>query len=166
MPTCRLEISVKHSAVNSVTIIRSGIFSYHYFYISSRFKIPLYSASYNTIPNSHIGMVYLYTFFINRALITDTTRIIFLIAIQQVTASVVKWQEPMAADPEARVRFLALSNFLRSSASGTGSTQPREYNWEATWKKNGGSCLKSRDWGRRGSAALTTRHPVICKSWQ
>jgi hypothetical protein len=33
------------------------------------------------------------------------------------------------------VRFLALPDFLRSSGSGTGSTQPREYNWEATRKK-------------------------------
>jgi hypothetical protein len=26
-------------------------------------------------------------------------------------------------------------DFLRSSGSGMGSTQPREYNWGATWKK-------------------------------
>jgi hypothetical protein len=30
--------------------------------------------------------------------------------------------------PEARVRFPALPDFLRSSGSGTGPTQPREYN--------------------------------------
>jgi hypothetical protein len=35
----------------------------------------------------------------------------------------------------SRVRFPALSDFLRSSGSGTGSTQPREDNWEASWKK-------------------------------
>jgi hypothetical protein len=29
---------------------------------------------------------------------------------------------------EVRVRFPALPHFLRSSGSGTGSTQPREYN--------------------------------------
>jgi hypothetical protein len=34
----------------------------------------------------------------------------------------------MAADPEVRFRFPALPDFLRSSRSGTGSTQPREYN--------------------------------------
>jgi hypothetical protein len=34
-----------------------------------------------------------------------------------------------------RVRFPALPDFLRSSGSGTESTQPGEYNWGATWKK-------------------------------
>jgi hypothetical protein len=33
-----------------------------------------------------------------------------------------------------RVRFPTLPDFLRSSGSGTGSTQPREDNWGATWK--------------------------------
>jgi hypothetical protein len=36
--------------------------------------------------------------------------------------------EFLATDPEARVRFPALPDFQRSSGSGTGSTQPREYN--------------------------------------
>jgi hypothetical protein len=39
------------------------------------------------------------------------------------------------------VRFPALPDFLRSSGSGTGSTQPREDNWEATWRKSSGSGL-------------------------
>jgi hypothetical protein len=43
-------------------------------------------------------------------------------------------KENMSVDPELRVRFRALPDILRSSGSGTGSTQPREYNWEATWK--------------------------------
>jgi hypothetical protein len=33
----------------------------------------------------------------------------------------------------SRVRFPALSDFMISSGSGTGSTQPREYSWGATW---------------------------------
>jgi hypothetical protein len=48
--------------------------------------------------------------------------------IEMRTASVVWWSEFLATDPEARVRFPALSHFLRSSGSVTGSTQPREYN--------------------------------------
>jgi hypothetical protein len=35
--------------------------------------------------------------------------------------------EFLATDPEVRVRFPSLPDFLRSSGSGTG-TQPREYN--------------------------------------
>jgi hypothetical protein len=33
----------------------------------------------------------------------------------------------------SRVRFPVIPDFLRSSGSGTGSTQPREDNWGATW---------------------------------
>ena len=35
----------------------------------------------------------------------------------------------------SRVRSPALPDFLSSSGSGTGSTQPREVNWGATWMK-------------------------------
>jgi hypothetical protein len=42
--------------------------------------------------------------------------------------------EFLAKDPEVQVRFPALPDFLRSR-SGTGSMQPREYNWGTTWKK-------------------------------
>jgi hypothetical protein len=44
------------------------------------------------------------------------------------------FNETASVDPEVRVRFPALSDFLRSSGSGTGSTQPREHNWRAIWK--------------------------------
>jgi hypothetical protein len=30
-----------------------------------------------------------------------------------------------------------------------GSTQPREYNWGATWLISSGSCLENREYGRR-----------------
>jgi hypothetical protein len=43
-------------------------------------------------------------------------------------ASVVKLSEFLTTDPEARVQFPTLPDFLRSSGSGTGSTKPREYN--------------------------------------
>jgi hypothetical protein len=48
-------------------------------------------------------------------------------SIGRKTASVVQWSEILATDPEARVRFLALPE-KKSSGSGTGFTQPREYN--------------------------------------
>jgi hypothetical protein len=41
---------------------------------------------------------------------------------------VVKWSEFLATDPEVQVRFPALPEFLIISGSGTGYTQPREYN--------------------------------------
>jgi hypothetical protein len=50
--------------------------------------------------------------------------------------------EFLATDPEVRVRFPASSDFLRSSGSGTGCTQPREYNRGATWEKK--CLLRSR----------------------
>jgi hypothetical protein len=63
------------------------------------------------------------------------------------TASMVYWSELLATDPEVRVPFLALPDFLISSGSGTGSAQPREYNWGATWKKSSGSGLENWDYG-------------------
>jgi hypothetical protein len=53
----------------------------------------------------------------------------------KLTTSVVQWSEFLATDPEVRVRFPALPDFLRNSGSGMVSTQPREYNLGATWKK-------------------------------
>jgi hypothetical protein len=69
----------------------------------------------------------------------------------------------IATDQEARVRFPALPDFLRSSGPGTGSTQPREYNWGATWKKSRGCGQENprlRPWE---SVTLTTWHPLSAK---
>jgi hypothetical protein len=52
----------------------------------------------------------------------------FWFLLPYMTASVVQWSEILATVPEVRGRFPALPDFLRSSGSGTGSTQPREYN--------------------------------------
>jgi hypothetical protein len=43
------------------------------------------------------------------------------------------------------LRFPAQPNFLRSSGSGTGSTQPREDNWDATWKDSSGAGIENRN---------------------
>jgi hypothetical protein len=75
---------------------------------------------------------------------------LYMFCRRKQTASVVQWLEFLATDPEVRVRFPALPDFLRSSGSGTGFTQPREYNWGATWKqKCCGSGLEMREYGRR-----------------
>jgi hypothetical protein len=50
------------------------------------------------------------------------------------------------------VRFPELPDVLRSSGSGTGSTQPREYNSGATGKKSSCSGLENREYGRRDSS--------------
>jgi hypothetical protein len=64
-----------------------------------------------------------FNIFYNSSLINHSTVTIW-------TAYVVHWSEFLAIDPEVRVRFPALPEFLRSSGSGTG------YNWGATWKKS------------------------------
>jgi hypothetical protein len=46
--------------------------------------------------------------------------------VNSITASVVQCSEFLAVDPEVRVLFMALPDFL-SSGSGTGCTQSREY---------------------------------------
>jgi hypothetical protein len=62
----------------------------------------------------------------------------------------------------SRARFPALPNLLRSSGSGTGSTQSREDKWGATWKKSSGSGLENLDWqpwGIRRADHATSLYP-------
>jgi hypothetical protein len=53
--------------------------------------------------------------------------------------------EFLATHPEARVRFPALPDFLRSCVSGTASNQPLEYNWGATLKKKVAAPVKKTE---------------------
>jgi hypothetical protein len=66
----------------------------------------------------------------------------------------------MATEPEIRVRFPALSDFLRSSESGMRPIQPREYTEELLGRKSKGSGQKSRDYSRKESVTLATWHPL------
>jgi hypothetical protein len=63
--------------------------------------------------------------------------VLFLSSSSPVVLTRLKGPRPelLATGPEVRVRFPALPDFLRSSGSGTGSIQPREYTRGATWKK-------------------------------
>jgi hypothetical protein len=61
------------------------------------------------------------------------------------------WLGFLATDPEVRVLFPALPDFLRSSGSGKGSTKPLSTIEELLGRKNSGSCLEKQDYGRRGS---------------
>ena len=66
-----------------------------------------------------------------------------LVPILKQTASISSTRLPLWSSGQSfwlqiqrsRVRFPAPPDFLSSSGSGTGSTQPREINWGATWIK-------------------------------
>jgi hypothetical protein len=62
---------------------------------------------------------------------------------------VVQWSEFLATDPEVRVRFPALPDFLRSSGSGTGPTQPRTIEELLGRKSSSSGLKKTREYSRR-----------------
>jgi hypothetical protein len=77
-----------------------------------------------------------------------------------------------------RLRSSGQSSWPQIQRSGFDSRRCQFF-WEVVWNgvhsvswvqlrsclKSSGSSLEIRDYGRRGSAALTTRHPSIGKSW-
>jgi hypothetical protein len=63
-----------------------------------------------------------------------------------------------------RVRFPDTTR-KKNNGSGTRSTQPRDYNWGATWKKLSGSGLESREYGRRDSSRSPRGTLYPQKSW-
>jgi hypothetical protein len=70
----------------------------------------------------------------------------------------------VVTDPEVRLRFPTIPDFLRSGGSGKGSAQPREYNSGATWKMQR---LRSRKPRIRPVLIRHADHvaPSIRKSW-
>jgi hypothetical protein len=64
------------------------------------------------------------------------------------TASVVYWSDFLTTDPEVRVRFPALSDFLRSSGFGTGPLRLVSTIEELLGRNNSGSGLENREYGR------------------
>jgi hypothetical protein len=78
--------------------------------------------------------------------------LIFIIAAL-ISGSVKHWRPPLCSSGQSswllnqrsRVRFPGLPDFLSTSGSVTGSSQPREDIWGATWKKSSGSRLENWD---------------------
>jgi hypothetical protein len=64
---------------------------------------------------------------------------------------VVWWSEFLATDPEIRIRFPELPDFLRSSGFGMGSTQPLAGAFEELLgRKRSCSSIDNRDYDSRG----------------
>jgi hypothetical protein len=69
----------------------------------------------------------------------------------------------LAADSEVRVRFPALTDFLRICGSGAGFAQPRGYNWGSACKRKWRFRCR---WPRMrlwGSVTLTMCYPLSAK---
>jgi hypothetical protein len=65
---------------------------------------------------------------------------------------VAQWSDFLATDPEVRVQFPALPDFLRSVGSGKGYTQPHEYKREATSKNSRSYGLENRECDHKDSS--------------
>jgi hypothetical protein len=65
----------------------------------------------------------------------------------------------------SQVRFPMLPDSLRSSGSGTGSTQPHEYNWGATWMECNGSGSRKPRLMAVGIRCVDHPTPSIRKNW-
>jgi hypothetical protein len=72
--------------------------------------------------------------------------------------------EFLVTDREVQIRFSALPDFLRSNGSGTGSTQPHDYNRRGTWEKNSGSGLEIENTAM-GIHCAGHGIPSVSKSW-
>ena len=100
---------------------------------------------YTTVPQSNNKNGYVWNTFPHNAL---SSFYLQKIITHTVTARPPLWSSGQSfwlQTQRSRVRFPALTDFLSSSGSGTGSTQPREVNWGATWIKSSGSGLENRD---------------------
>jgi hypothetical protein len=69
--------------------------------------------------------------------------------ICEMTASMVYWQEFPAKDAEIQVRFPALPDFLRSSGTGMGPTQPLNTTEKLIRRNSSGSGTENLKYSHR-----------------
>jgi hypothetical protein len=79
------------------------------------------------------------------------------------TASVVLWSEFLATDPNVRVRFSALQDFLRSSGLERVPLNLLSTTEELLERNSRGFGLEMRKYGRRDPPRLTTWYPLSAK---
>jgi hypothetical protein len=89
----------------------------------------------------------------------------FVIACSSLDRLVVWCSEFPATDTEARVPFPALRDFWEAVGLERGPLRLVSAIEELLGRRSSDCNLQIREYGRRGSAALTTRHRSIWKSW-